>query len=974
MPEDGAQARKAPVGPPEEDDLRDLSAELSQLLADLAKTPDADIDVAAGWTPDLKPGDVVGGRFELRRELGRGGFGVVFEALDRELGREVAFKVVLPGRRISARNQQWVQREAEAVACLNHPNIVTLHDFGRAPTGPYLIFELLRGETLGHRLKRGRLPLRDAVALAGHVAGVLDHAHRAGVVHRDLKPGNVFLCQHGAVKVLDFGLAHLFGRGGVLSGGTPAYMAPEQKKAEPGDARTDLFALGVVLHEMITGAVPARPDKEPEGPVEPGPVAQLPKDAAPARLRRLVGRMLDRDPARRPASAREVLDELAAVERRLDGRRSRAHVAWAGVLACALAVVAWLIRDPPLRGPVSVAVGDFENGTGDREMDGLSGLLATSLEQSRRIQVLPRWRLVALLRELGLPDDARIEGDVARRLARAAGARLLLAGTARRVGEAYAFDLSALDPAQGSRVFSLSERALAKASILGALDRLADGVRRKLHDQTEGGRPLDQTVTPSIEAYRAYWAGVDCMDRPSVVGSWVSSDRCRPHFREALARDPGFALAHYQLAFLLHVQRSAPDEAAAHLDAAVRGIDRMPPKEAMLVRAWQAHVAGDAPQALKAYADVLQQHPEDRQALYLAGYVLTEGHRWAEAIPYLERALDVDPDAEWPLDDLVTALAMLGRSSELRALAERLGQMAPSGARRHAVVRARIWLGEPDAAIAAARRELARTAAPAAGLDLASALFVTGELPEAEAVLERVRAAQPLDAATVLNLARVVAAQGRVAEGLERIDAYARSIESNEHGWARYARAWYLAGFVQERELWREVARARAVAPQLASDLAVVLAARGDLEHAAEVARELAPGSAAAEEHAALVAWRGGDREGAAARLGALEGRDPWPRGVPPPAYFLAEVSADMEDWRGTLAAVERYRALWPRGLSGAWALPRATYLAALAHERLGDAERARAEVDRLLGWLRAADPGLPLARDARTLRQRLGP
>ena len=812
------------------------------------------------------------------------------------------------------------------------------------------------------------------MALAVHVARVLDHAHRAGVVHRDLKPGNVFLCQHGAVKVLDFGLAHLFGRGGVLSGGTPSYMAPEQKKSEPGDARTDLFTLGVVLHEMITGTVPVRPDREADGPVEPGPVAQLPKDAAPARLRSLVARMLDRDPERRPASAREVLDELTALERRLDGKSVRMRLAWAGVLlACALAVVAVVVD--PLRPPQQfvVAVADFENGTGEREMDGLSGLLTTSLEQSRRLQVLPRWRLLSLLRELKLPDTARIEGDVARALARAAGAKVLLRGTARRVGETYAIELEALDPAGDRGMFSLVERAPAKAAVLGALDRLADGVRRKLNDRDPApGRSLDVAVTANLEAHQAYWDGLDCVDRPSATGNWVSIGRCAPFFREALARDPSFTLAHYELAYLLHVDGRPRQDVEVHLQAALRGVDRLPRREAALVRAWAAHVDGRDDETLAAYEAVLRDFPDDRQALYLAGYVLLVARRWAEAVPYFQKTLEVDPGAEWPLDDLVTSLAMLRRNRELRALVDRLARPPLTAGRSHALVHARVWIGDPAGAVEAARVAVDRGGGPAAGLDLAGALYVAGELAEAEAVLEAVRATQPADGATVYALARTMGSQGRFAEGLDLIDRHARAAERNDRGVVQYARAMFVGGTAEASELWREVAKVRALAPHLATDLAVVLALRGELDRADEIGRDLAAGTTAAEEYAAVATWRRGDAAGAAARLTALEGQDPWPGGVPPPAYLLAEVSADMGDWRGTLDAVERFRSLWPRGLSPAWTWPRAAYLAALAHERLGEAEAARTESDRLLGLLRHADPGLRLPRDVRTLRQRI--
>jgi serine/threonine protein kinase len=303
-------------GPPDSAELRDLSAELSALLAELARVPAEEVDVAEGWTPGLAGGDEID-RFLLRRELGRGGLGVVYEAFDRGLGRPVAFKALRPGRRIPARNAEWLRREAEAVAKLDHPNIVALHDFGRGPTGPYLVFELLRGETLADRLERGHLALNDALAVATDVARVLAQAHGAGVVHRDLKPANVFLCEDGAVKVLDFGLAYLFGRVGPVSGGTPAYLAPEQWRNEAGDARTDLFALGVLLHQMLTGRAPYRLSHDAAELHAPGPPPRLKRADAPPALRQLAARLLEKDPAERPQAAQEVVVALVAMGQRL---------------------------------------------------------------------------------------------------------------------------------------------------------------------------------------------------------------------------------------------------------------------------------------------------------------------------------------------------------------------------------------------------------------------------------------------------------------------------------------------------------------------------------------------------------------------------------------------------------------------------------------------------------------------------------
>jgi TolB-like protein/predicted Ser/Thr protein kinase len=290
--------------------LRDA---VSTLLA-TAKGRSALIDQLArggdNWR-EPSPGARVG-RFVLERELGRGGFGVVYEARDRDLGRQVAVKVVRPGP--TTEEEGKVSREAEAIARLSHPNLITLHEVGRSEHGPFLVFELLRGKDLQERMDDGPMPVQEAVHVATEVARGLAHAHAEGVIHRDLKPANVFVTNKGQVKILDFGMAHAFGRR-RLSGGTPAYMAPEQWEDAPEDERTDVFALGVMLYRMLSGEYPF-PEGQGKWAAEGGVPRKLDVPGAPE-LAELVEKMLDPIPTRRPRDGAAVLAALTPIEDRL---------------------------------------------------------------------------------------------------------------------------------------------------------------------------------------------------------------------------------------------------------------------------------------------------------------------------------------------------------------------------------------------------------------------------------------------------------------------------------------------------------------------------------------------------------------------------------------------------------------------------------------------------------------------------------
>ncbi len=950
---------------------------LSALLQEIAGGPDAQLGEA--WGTELHTGMVVG-RFELVRELGRGGFGVVWEARDRELGRSVALKAVWAGARAGLREERLL-REAEAAARLSHPNIVTLFDVGRAEQGPYLVLELLRGETLAERLDRGPLPVPEAVRVGLEVAKALAHAHAGGVVHRDLKPGNVFLCQDGRVKVLDFGLAHAFGRR-RQDGGTPAYMAPEQMAGAPEDERTDVFALGVMLFEMLSGKLPF-PDAKALASSTPAP--HLETSEAPA-LGQLVGRMLAKEPLGRPRDGGSVEEALSSIRDALVRampfpapvrvRRRLPRLAVMGLLAASLgaalaAALALHLREPvgtvpspAADGRITVAVADFANGTSDRELDALSGLLITSLEQSRRLRVLTRGRMLDLLREMGKGDAPRIDDSLAREVGRRAGAAALLLPSVRRFGEDYVVEMRAIDPARDTYVFAVTERAGDKAGVWELVDRLSARAREALGESAPAVREsridVGRAVTTNLEAYAHYFRAEQLAERDLREESIAE-------YEAALRLDPAFALAQLAIARMAETWPVPEERRLAAMEAAVRAAGRLPEKERLLVEAWKAHLDGRQAEAHATYARAVEAYPQDRQVLYEAGDLFHHEGRYSEAAELFRRALAVDPSWELAAFHLVEDLDELGRPNEGVAVAERVAKANPAAF--EVLFLARRLAGDTRGAIQVLESHAA-LGAPEAIRRLSDAYLLAGRAADAEEQVGRleVASAEPDWKVEVFQQrAKLAAYRGRIREalafaerGLAVSGATATKLER-----ARLAAIWIACGLPaavgRVAPIVESLARRRQD-PKFSPEL---LAYAGDAVRAERLAASLPQRRRATYE--AVRTWRAGDGDAALKLL-------PRGRGVSAIAPFLAGEILLEQGRPAEAAASFRVAQRWTyeRYVFLSWILPRSRALLARALADLGDRDAARAELDAFFAALDRPDPDLPLLAEAKALRARL--
>ena len=514
----------------------------------------------------------------VHEKIGDGGMGVVYRAEDTRLGRSVAIKF-LP--EATAKDQKAIdrfQREARAASALSHPNICTLYDIGEHEGRAFIVMELLEGETLAERISRGDVDLETLIDWAVQLADALDAAHGAGIVHRDIKPRNIFVTQRGQIKILDFGLAKLFSpvqAGGATNSdaategrdltspgmalGTASYMSPEQARGEDVDGRTDIFSLGVVLYEIATGKRAFAGSSMAivfDGILNRAPASpETVNPSTPPELSRILGKAMEKDSELRYQSAADLLSDVKRLRRDTDSGRSFASAPMAtepatrrgfgaaigGAVVLALALGYGLYRSssspaPAAGSPIeSIAVLPFENASGDDDAeylsDGLTEELINRLSTLPGLRVVPRGIVFAHkgrpvdLQTIGVELDTRavVTGRVSER-----GGTLVvsaeltdLQGPSQIWGEQYNRPMSDVFALQESIARDISEQ-----------------LRLRLTPDHE--RELGRQYTSNGRAYDFYLRSIFYGRNPARA----STERARSYAEQAIAEDPTFPLAY----------------------------------------------------------------------------------------------------------------------------------------------------------------------------------------------------------------------------------------------------------------------------------------------------------------------------------------------------------------------------------------------------------------------------------------------
>ena len=627
----------------------------------------------AAGAGELTTGSVLA-HFEIVRLLGRGGMGEVYLAVDLRLGRRVALKLLPSAFQRDPERVRRFAREARAAGILNHPHIVTVHEVGESDGCSFIATELVEGETLADILKRGRIATPEAVRFGRQIVNALVAAHAAGIVHRDLKPANIMVRADGTVKLVDFGLAHLISQsvatvtsteaGQIL--GTPAYMAPEQQAGLSVDARTDLYAFGCVLHEMLSGARSAA-GRSPLGS---------------RALERIVNGCLKTDPAQRWQSA-------VAVERLLSQAEARSQqrpwlLVGAAVAMTAIVTAAWWQRRmtaTPLTDRDVVVLADFVNSTGDPVFDGtLRQGLAIALEQSAFLKTLDDQVVHADLRLMERPPEQRVTREIARDICVREAAAVTINGAISRLGNTYVVTLDAVGCESGRTLAREQAQAADKDRVLAALSAAASGIRRKLGESLSSiertNLPLDQFTTSSLEALQTYAMGYALQSQ----GQFLSAI---PFFRRAAELDPKFAMAQF---FLAAAYSNAGDmrQSNEYQTNAFRLVDRVSEFERLVISSrYYWLVSGELQKAIDTFRLLIANYPRYWGAHSELSFLYRSIGDYENAIEEGRDAVRLGPRAEPAYRNLASAYIRSGRLPEAQAVLAAARQQHLDGSRLH---------------------------------------------------------------------------------------------------------------------------------------------------------------------------------------------------------------------------------------------------------------------------------------------------
>ena len=936
--------------------------------------------------------------FQITEKLGEGGMGVVYKAEDTKLRRTVALKFLSTVVTERPGEQERLVNEARAAAGLQHPNIGTIYEINEFKDQTFIAMSYIEGVTLRDKVLSSTIGVDEALRIALQIAQGLEHAHGRGLVHRDIKSANIMVDEAGRAYIMDFGLARRHDQpkpDDVLSsGGTSAYMSPEQARGEEVDQRTDIWSLGVVLYEMLAGELPFRGDYEQAVRYsivneDPKPLSQL-RPGVPEEVLAVIDKCMQKDPADRYQTVGDLGTELKLI---MDNRRKGQRPKGAGtgqrrvislpIGALVVIVAAFVAYDLFVSKPagsdvrVPIAVIDFNNETDEEALDGLSGMLITALEQSRRLSVMTRTRMFDVLKVMGRDDVDRIDESMGQELCQQAGVGALVIPTIHRFGDKYTIDLKVLDTKRNEYIFTTKAEGKGQESIPGMIDEIAKKIRIDLQEGSEAVARNTQKVadvtTVSLEAYKHYFEGDHYMNE-------LQFEKAAKELEKAIELDSTFALAHYKLAYVYWWSRHQLDEAESHIKEAMELIDRIPEKEQYLVRALNASLENGFDAQMPYLRQMQQLFPNDKEMLFNIGDISFHTGKYDTAQAYFERVLEFDPHFERALQHLTWTYLRTGQVDKGYLMAENWVNQTQSWEAYQYLGNAALMRGDSEEAISHYEKAsevtpgMSSTKRALAGMYLFSG-YPDKATAELETIIngdftrkEKFRAYTDIAGNVLPYLGRYHEAVQMAEQGLDTLRAageWSRLLEV-ELGTASL----YYWGWGDIDAMWKRVESTFGYPDSVKSDsywmnLSAINLISGRIDEGMRIFREHNKEEMAAPIYQALAEASVGDCASAEVRLDSTEALVPLPRisGV----YFrMARCYFDNEDYENAGRVLEVLVKPENHGFDNAVVASVSHYYLAKCYEALGQPSLALEQYRDFLAIWKDADKDQSELVDAR--------